>query len=246
MNINEQLNQGQKEYSGTNQTNYFKFENGDNRIRILTEGSIIATHFFGKGVKASTCYGMDKGCPFHADKAPKDDKGLPKKPSIKYTCYVVDIKDSTRSIQLADLPFSVIKQIGELQSNIDYSFDRFPIQYDITVRYDKDSNSPNDMYKVIPSPRREEVAPDILEKLSEAMMNLTPEQSVEKKKEYQIQKHQEEGIWLSPEQIAENKRNWRVDANKEQADKIARGEIQSAEPSIEYPSEEINPNDIPF
>lgn len=244
-NINDQLNQSSKEYGVGSATNYFKFQRGDNRLRILTAGEVLATHFFGKGVKASTCYGIEKGCPFHGDKAPKDPEGKEKKPSIKYVCYVIDVNDKTQSIQLADLPFSIIKQVGDYQQNIDYAFDSFPMPYDITIKFDPDSASPAGMYKVIASPKREPVSDEVMSKLAEEMSMLTPAESVSKKKTFQLNDHKKQGIWLSPKQIAENKKNWRVNVNAENKRKIESGEIKVETP-IDYPQEDIRAGDIPW
>ena len=242
MNIQEQLNQGQKDYGASSKTNFFKFEKGDNRLRILTEGEVLATHFFGKGVKASTCYGIAEGCPFHGEGAPKDAKGMEKKASIKYTCYVVNVNDKDETIQLADLPYSVTKQIGEYQTNIDYAFDSFPMPYDVTIKFDPDSPSPAGMYKVIASPKRSAVSENITAKLAVAMSKTTPEQSVSKKKEWQLVEHKKSGIWISPEKIAgkeeQRRENYKADVEKFNA--------ENRKPEKEYPADEINPDDIPF
>lgn len=190
MNINEQLNQGQREYGVNSGGNYFKFEKGDNRIRILTAGEVLATHFFGKGSKPATCYGVEKGCPFHGNNAPKGPDGKEKKPSIKYTCYILNKKED--EVQMADLPYSVIKQVGEYQTNEDYAFTAFPMPYDVTIKFDPDASSPNDMYKVIASPKREEVSDDVKAKV--AGMKQSPKEHVEKKKKWQMDQHDKEGI----------------------------------------------------
>ena len=240
MNINEQLANSSKEYGvGSNRT-FFKFEKGDNRIRILTSGEVIATHFFGKGVKAHTCYGIENGCPFHGDKAPRDTKGQEKKPSIKYTCYV----KSGDSVMLADLPYSVIKQVGEYQTNQDYSFDSFPMPYDITVKYNPDSPTPNDMYKVFPSPKREPITPDIEEELSEKMRELTPADSVAKKKQWQMDQHDKDGI-REEVKPKETREQWARRVNKEMEGKATDFKLDKMTP-VDYPTEDIKPEDIPF
>jgi hypothetical protein len=239
MNINEQLSQGQKKY-GASGKDYFSFKEGENRIRVLTEGIVIATHFFENGSKPSTCYGVDEGCPFHGTGAPKDDKGKEKKSSIKYTCYVLNVKDPEQKVQLADLPYSVIKQIGDYQQNIDYTFDSFPMPYDITVKYDKNA-SPNDMYKVIASPKREEVSKLVLEKLSEQMDIETPQDHVEKKKKWQMEDHDKRGI---RKQVVHQTNE---EMNKEMADKIASGEMPNPDADkVPYPQDDIKPEDIPW
>jgi hypothetical protein len=237
MNINEQLNKGLSEHGMGSNMNYFKFKEGDNRIRVLTEGQIIGTHFFGKGVKASTCYGIEKGCPFHGINAPKDEKGEEKKLSLKYTCYVIDKNDKNEDIQLADLTFSVIKQIGDLQENVDYAFDSFPMPYDITIKYDPKA-APVQMYKVIASPKREPVTDIIMGKLAEKMAFLTPAESVKKKKEFEIKNHTEQGIIITTEKAKENRKAWVASVNAEAKE-------TPSEPVLEYP-ESINPDDIPF
>jgi hypothetical protein len=245
MNINEQLNQSTKEYGVDQSKSYFKFEKGDNRIRILTAGEVLAIHFFGAGIKASTCYGVEKGCPFHGENATKNKEGKEIKPVIRYTCYVLDVNDKDEKIQLADLPYSVIKQVGEYQSNEDYSFDSFPMPYDITVKYDPESSSPVNTYKVIASPKRQEISSNVKERLEELMGILTPVEHVEKKKNWQINEHKKDGKWISPDQIEKNRKNWREKTNAEYAKKIESGESEPVE-SIEYPKEDIHPDDIPF
>ncbi len=235
MNINEQLNQGQKEYGVSSGGNYYKFENGDNRMRILTSGEVLATHFFGKGQKASTCYGEDKGCPYHGKNAPKDVEGKEKKPSIKFTCYVLN-KRAEPVIQLADLPYSVIKAVGDLQENIDYAFDGQPMPYDITVKFNKESNSPNDMYKVIPSPKREPISSEVEDELVGLMTKLSPTDSVKKKKEWQIAEHEKTGLRLKVGLTPEA---------KAAALKVSKDSMEDEE-KIDYPQEDIDPNDIPF
>lgn len=237
--INEQLNQSQKEYGTGMKTNYFRFEEGDNRIRVLTAGEVIATHFFGKGQKASTCYGQDKGCPFHGDKAPKNEKGQERKASIKYTCYVMD-KDEF--IQLADLPYSVIKEIGEYQQNVDYAFDAFPMPYDVTVKFDPKSNSPANMYKVIASPKREQVSDVIMGQLAEVMSKLSPVDSVKKKKDWQISEHRKEGIWIDPVLAEEERQKKYKDWKAEKVANLTKEKVET----IEYPANDIDPNDINF
>ncbi len=254
MNINQQLNEGQREAGGA-KTSYFKFKSGDNRLRILTAGEVMSTHFLEgngtvkpsitpDGMKASVCYGWEKGCPFHGDNAPVDKNGKEKMASTKYTCYVVDINDPEKSVQLADLPYSVTKQIGDLQDNVDYSFTDFPIPYDVTIKFNKEL-SPTEMYKVIPSPKREPVSDEIMAKLAEEMSLVTPQDHVAKKKRYEIKNHQEKGIWISPKKATEIKKKWRQKANEENEKKIESGEIKS-EPAVEYPVNEIDPADIPF
>lgn len=232
--LNEQLEQAQKEFGTGNKTNYYKFQEGNNRIRILTEGKVFGQHFVGN--KFSTCYGKDKGCPFHYS---DEDSKM----STKFVCYILDLNDKEQKIQLADLPYSVIKQVGSYQENPDYAFDSFPMPYDITVKYDSKA-APANKYQVMPSPKREEVSEEIKLKLSESMSNVTPESYIERKKSRSIEDHQEKGVWLFPEKLAsmeeERVKNYKKDLANHNA------KMKGKTFDLEYPVEEINPNDIPF
>lgn len=150
-------------YGGGN-SDFFKFEKGDNRIRILAiADEPIAKHFVGK--KAITCIGPDNGCPLHGDKAPMDEKsGKPRSPSIKYMAYIVDREDP-ENIRLADLPYTVMKQLADFKNDPDWSFEDLPMPYSVTVKYDPDAAG-TDMYKLIPSPTRVPIDPAILTKLA--------------------------------------------------------------------------------
>lgn len=157
----EKILQAQKEY-GIGGGDRFKFKDGDNRIRILAGGEPIATHFLNN--RGYTCFGKNKGCPFHGDGAIKDKTGKEIKPSVKFVMYLLDKKNIDNSIQLAFIPYSVIKQIEALQGNEDYGFNSLPMPYDLAIKYNP-SASPADMYSTIPSPKREDIAPEILEEL---------------------------------------------------------------------------------
>ena len=98
-----------KQYGGHTSSDRFEFEEGANKMRVLTFPVILATHFIGgKGGTAVICVGIDEGCPFHGDKAPKDDKGNEKAPSLKLVSYIIDRRDD--KVKLAELPLSVRKR----------------------------------------------------------------------------------------------------------------------------------------
>ena len=101
----ESLKEAEKEFELGG--SYFKFEEGDNKIRILTMWEPLATHFVDAGRKtiAHVCFGKDKGCPYHDEGAPLDEKGNPKSPSVKFVTYICDRKDGDK-IKVADLPYT--------------------------------------------------------------------------------------------------------------------------------------------
>lgn len=204
---------------------YYKFQEGDNRLRILSEGSVIAKHFFGKGQIPSICYGISKGCPFHK----VDDKPA----SVKYSCYILDRVDN--QIKLADLPYSVTKKVSDLQEDQEWAFSSFPIPYDIKVVY-KPNESAANMYSVVASPKREELPQEIMGKLAELLVSSDPSKLVQEQKDKQLQKHKEEGSWKGFDTDL-------TDEQKESIREAREAEIKSRETVNE---DNISPEDIPF
>jgi len=229
MSIEDQLREEMKDNVSRN-FDYFRMQDGDNKVRILSEGSVLPQHFFGKGKKPRVCYGISKGCPFHqGEMAPKDKDGNIKQPSIKYTCYVLDRMDDV--IKLADLPYSVISKVGELQKNEEWAFEEFPMPYDVTITYKKEE-SPAKMYSVIGSPKHVALHNDQLDKLAKLMEKASPKDMVQKKKEKQIEIDKQEGIWLDPANTSltdEQKADIKAVREKAIADKKKKEEISEDE-----------------
>lgn len=194
MSLKDQL---EKEVGEMNNRDYdfYKMVEGENKMRILSEGEVVRQYFFGKGIKPSICYGKEKGDPYSINPPIDKQTGEPKKPSIKYTCYVLDRVDN--KVKLADLPYSVIKSVSELQQDSDWVFDEFPMPYDIKVNY-KPNESPANMYTVIGSPKREDLPQEILEQLNKLMETANPKDLIQKKKDKQMREHMEQGIWIDP------------------------------------------------
>jgi hypothetical protein len=160
MDLAQSLQDTEKEFS-IGGSAFFKFEEGENKIRILTMWEPLATHFVQEGRKtvAHVCYGKDKGCSYHDEGAPLDDNGSPRAPSVKFVTYICDRRDGDK-IKVADLPYTVVKKITALQTDEDYAFDNFPMPYDLKVKYDsKEAGAA--MYSVTPSPTREDL-PDFV------------------------------------------------------------------------------------
>jgi hypothetical protein len=168
-NFNETAKTASKEFGLGG--NYLKLSEGDNKLRLLASAhKPTVKHFIGG--KPVDCTGPQT-CQHHKEKA-----------SVKYKTYVLD-RTSGR-IQPYDMPFSVFKAIGNLQQDEEYSFDSLPMPYDIKIKYDPNA-SPSDMYKTIPSPKRENVSAEVLEELSKL-----PDLNADEKKEDEIPVFDEE------------------------------------------------------
>lgn len=224
--------------AGIENSNFFKFQSKETaKFRVLIEPKLIAQHFMGtgKGNKPHTCYGEDKGCPFHGDNAPKDEKGREKSPSIKFITYILDRADG--KIKVADLPYTIIKKIDSWEKDEDFTFKGYPMPYDIKVLYDKDK-SPTEMYDVNAAPKREEVSDEVLGELAGKMAKFSPAQMVENKKKAQIEEDQKAGIWISPEKLAE------IEAERVRKFKEGMADGGSMEDidAIEYPENDLGPD----
>jgi len=209
----------EKSYGVGGKGDYFVFQKGNNTIQILTPAQVFGIHFLGKGVRSAICYGKEKGCPHHEAKKPNEtDEQYNRRTrvSVKYAVYVLDKADS--EIKLAELPHTVIKAIGELQKNPDWAFDELPMPYNITVVYNPDA-APADMYKIIPSPNRMGLQEGFREELTKKYEKFSPIDYVERRKQKQMK---EDGIDIGAETIVEE------------------------QGKIEYPTEDINPEEIPF
>ena len=201
--FDDALSAAEKEFGqiGNSKGAFFKFKEGKNRVRILTQLFPYASHY-----KAGACIGK-ADCP-ECKKTVKDDKGKdkPNDASVKFICHVLDMTDN--QIKLAQFPFTIFLALQNLQNDPEWSFDEVPMPYDITINAEG-AGKTTVKYSVVASPKREPVAAETLETLSKIS---TPEDF----KTAMIKK-QKKLLGLSA-----------ADDDK----------------GIEYPTEEISPDDI--
>jgi len=167
-----------KQYGGGSNSDFFQFKKGVNKMRILAQPKVLATHFFGKGHPAVVCVGMDEGCKHHEEGADK--------PSIKLATYILDREDG--KVKIAELPLSISYSINDLQQDEDFAFEEFPMPYDVKVTHDPDNPDPKAKYRVVGSPKREKLSESEDADYEAQMSKMTPEDYVEKRKEKQKNK----------------------------------------------------------
>lgn len=178
-NFMDDIKNESKQYGGGGDSSFFKFEeDGVYQIRILSRPHVLATHFFGKGVPAVVCVGIDEGCEYHKE----DDK----RPSIKLVTYVIDRRDG--KVKLAELPLSLSYSIQDLQNDSDFAFEEFPMPYDVKITYDPKNDDPKAKYRLVASPKMTDVTEDERAELNGLMEKMTPEDYVEKRKAKQKDK----------------------------------------------------------
>lgn len=234
------MKQAGDEYGVGGSSDFFNFsKSGEYRMRVLTEPVPMATHFFGKGKRGNVCYGEGKGCPFHGvnpTAGDNDEDKHYKNPTVKFNSYILDRSDG--KVKLGELPWSVISVLADWQKNEDWTFETYPMPYDITVTYDKDNKDPKSIYKTIGSPKRDVISTEAENALLESVSKLPVGSYVASRKEKQMEEHKKDGLWISDEE-----------RERKHKEAVARGiELNRAEelPTIEYPTEDINPEDIPF
>lgn len=172
MGFMDSINEDAKKYGTTTQSGFFEFVKGVNRMRILVHPTVLAQHFFGKGVTPVVCVGIDEGCRFHGE----EDKA----PSKKLVTYVIDRKDN--QLKIAELPLSVSYALNDLQEDQDFAFEGFPMPYDVKITSDPDNEDPKAKYRLVASPKQEPLTAEEETSLADAMKKITPEQFVEKRK----------------------------------------------------------------
>lgn len=220
---------------------YFNIEDGnDNVCRVLTPGAPYATHFMGKGVKPPVCYGYQKGCPAREkNESTGEFTNQHAKTSIRFVLFVLDRKDN--KVKTAFFPYSVTKQIGALQKNPDYEFDDLPMPYDIRITSNKEGG-PFDKYRVEYKPNGAELTEDQKSELTSKIEKMSPEDIAERMKEKQYESDDRSGRRIGSEELAKQQKEFLAQAK---ADEPKDAKAMN-ETSVEYPTEEINPEDIPF
>lgn len=149
--------------------------------------------------------------------------------TTKYLARILDRADN--KVKLYKIPFGIFKQIATWETDEDLEFKGFPMPYDVKINA-KNAGSKEVEYTVMPSPK--------VISVDQETLNFITKQSpvkdvIAKMQEKNIEKHKADGTW--------QKEQDRLQALKADLEK---GGSATAEDVIEYPEEEINPEDIPF
>lgn len=201
---------------------WFKIQEGSNRIRIMSKGEMLKEKF-NKGV----VYAWDKGYPWKDEE--DTENGIPRT-NIKWLTWIIDRVDG--KLKLYKIPYEIMKQIGALQKDPDYQFEELPMPYDITINAIK-AGTKEVSYSVVPARSN---TPITLEEMEALNAESSTKEIVEKMQEKQIAKHKEEGLWVDPDV--------RARAYVESTKSVR--PTKPMEEPVEYPTEDINPEDIPF
>lgn len=199
-----------KDFNSSQSSDWFKFKEGDNIFRILSEPIIFFEKF-----KTGICY---TDCGYQG--------------TAKYLTWILDRADG--KIKLAKIPYSLAETLGAYEKDEDYKFEGFPMPYDVKINA-KGAGTKEVAYTILPKPRTELSA----EIMTEVEKKNKPEAIIEKMKEKQKEKHVADGTWQKEQDRKAELKQTLADAKQGKGEGLA-------EAGIEYPHEEINPDDIPF
>lgn len=143
-------------------SDWFKFQEGVNNIRVLVEPEFLAELF-----KVGICY---TGCGY---------KGTP-----KYLTWVLDKADG--KVKLFKMPMTIFDQLADLQLSARFMFDRFPMPYDLEVKV-KNAGTKEVTYTIIPGAEYP-VTTDVLTTLAEQNSPAEIIQSMKDKQKEKVEK----------------------------------------------------------
>ena len=112
---------------------YFKVQNGNNIIRVLTEGVYHESEFKGKDGKVNI--------------------------TKKFVMFIIDRRDGKVKPYFA--PYAIYKAIASLEADPFFAFQGMPMPYDVNVKVEN-AGTLNVQYNVQASPNKSEITPDEL------------------------------------------------------------------------------------
>ncbi len=148
----------------------------------------------------------------------------------KYLARVLDRADN--KVKLYKIPFTIFETIAGFEKDEELEFSNFPMPYDVKVTA-KGAGSKEVKYTVMPSLKRVNIDETVLEELKKQK---SIKEVIALMQEKNIEKHKQDGTWQKEQ-----------DRLVQLAEELKKGlGVKSEEDTIEYPEEEIDPNDIPF
>lgn len=145
------------------------------------------------------------------------------KGSMKYLAWILDHKDA--KIKKMKIPYSVMEDIVNHMTSDDYSFSSFPMPYDLTVTA-LNAGTKEVKYTILPARSNTDIEQVVLDEFSKKKPVI---EIIENMKDRNKKKHLEDGTWDRLHEIPGTKKLINDDFD-----------------TIEYPTGEVDPNDIPF
>ena len=145
--------------------NFWSPEPGDNKIRVLSGYEAYGNHWVVKDNRSYVCLGKENGCVYCKDEAEKDCKTS--KRSVKFLMWILDRVDA--EVKIAQVGYSIIKQLGTLATSEDWAFDDIP-PYDVVIK--KTGEKLKTEYTVTPTKAEKPLVKEEQEKVDREMTDL--------------------------------------------------------------------------
>lgn len=113
-----------------------KLEEGDNKLRLVSDYKYIGYHWQGMGVQSVVCLNRKPGddlCPLCREKKTINGKQYPNTPNAKFVVNCIDLSDKDNlAIRHYEFPYAVIDAINGYALDPDYKFEDLP-EWDMIV-----------------------------------------------------------------------------------------------------------------
>lgn len=117
-----------------------KLEEGDNRLRLVSDYRYIGYHWMGKGTPSQVCLNQAKNddkCPLCRQKKTVNGKEYPNTPNARFIVNCIDLTDTSDiAIRHYEFPYAVIDAINGYALDPDYKFDELP-EWDMIINKEK-------------------------------------------------------------------------------------------------------------
>lgn len=147
----------------------------------------------------------------------------------KYLARILDRADN--KVKLYKIPFTIFETIAGFEKDEELEFSGFPMPYDVKVKA-VGAGSKEVKYTVMPSLKRVDID-DSTKNFLDKQKSI--KEVIEAMQEKNIEKHKADGTWQKEQ-----------DRLAQLAEDLKKGGTAKPEDTIEYPTEEIDPEDIPF
>jgi len=166
---------------GGDQGGWMRLEQGENKVRIVSEFVDHGTHWDNQKKRSFVCIGIENGCPYCKKDVEMVEEGAEKRPckvKVRYLGWVIDRKDG--NLKILQAGHQIFKQIGQFAASEEFGFDGVPA-YDITITRTGEGLSTE--YNVMPNRKDTKLTDDEEALIKELAKD--PKEIIEKMKEKQ-------------------------------------------------------------
>jgi hypothetical protein len=147
MNLDEMMSKANAEYGFSGGSDkYFKFVEGDNRLRVMSLPEPIGEHYKPGSANNGICIGKPE-CPGCREADAEPDPTKKNKVNVKFMMWVLDLKDG--ELKTAKFPYKIMQALQALQNNPEWAYSSMPMPYNVTINA-KGAGKTDVVYTVMP------------------------------------------------------------------------------------------------